>query len=125
MVTRSIFATMSVYEKILSRMFGIEAKPSRLMPYDKRIERVIKTTSEITGVSVADLLSKRRRNSDERHIAMYLSVKLLGCSYPEVGRAFGRDHTTVYYAVRKLDNRGKGRSRLTRYLKEVERCLTA
>jgi len=116
---------ISVYEKILSRMFGIEAKPSRLMPYDRRIEKVIKTTSEVTGVSVADLLSKRRHNADERHIAMYLSIKLLGCSYPEVGRAFGRDHTTVYYACKKLDKRGRGRTKVNRYLKEVEQCLTA
>jgi len=116
---------VSVLEKIISRMFGTEVKPSRLMPYDKRIEKVITTTSEVTGVPVADLLSKRRYNADERHIAMYLSVKLLGCSYPEVGRAFGRDHTTVYYAVRKLDKRGRGRTKVNRYLKEVEQCLTA
>ena len=115
----------SVYEKIISKMFGIEEKPSRLMPYDKRIEKVIRTTSEVTGVSISDLLSKRRYNSSERHIAMYLSVRLLGCSYPEVGRAFGRDHTTVFYAVKKLDKRGRGRSKVNRYLKEVERCLSA
>ena len=89
-----------------------------------------------------ELLSKRRLNATERHIAMYLSVRLLGCSYPEVGRAFGRDHTTVmyavkkldkrgrdhtsvYYAVKKLEKRGRGRSKTTRILKEIEQCLSA
>lgn len=115
----------NVLDKAISIMFGGGEKPSRLMPYDKRIERVIKTTSEVTGVPVADLLSKRRLNADERHVAMYLSVRLLGCSYPEVGRAFGRDHSTVMYACKKLDKRGRGRTKVNRYLKEVERCLTA
>lgn len=116
---------MSVLEKIILKMLGNGEKPSRLTHYDKRIEQVIKVTSEVTGVPVLELLSKRRHNSTERHIAMYLSVKLLGCSYPEVGRAFGRDHTSVYYAVKKLDKRGRGRTKTTRILKEIERCLAA
>jgi len=116
---------MSVLEKIISTVFGNEVKPSRLTHYEQKIERVIKATSEVTGVPVADLLSKRRFNADERHIAMYLSVRLLGCSYPEVGRAFGRDHSTVMYACKKLDKRGRGRTKVNRYLKEVERCLSA
>ena len=115
----------NVLDRAISIMFGGGERTSRLTHYDKRIEKVIKTTSEVTGVPVADLLSKRRHNADERHIAMYLSIKLLGCSYPEVGRAFGRDHTTVYYACKKLDKRGRGRTKVNRYLKEVEQCLTA
>ena len=116
---------ISVLDRIIMKIFGSEEKASRLMHYDQRIEKVIKATSEVTGVPVADLLSKRRLNADERHIAMYLSVRLLGCSYPEVGRAFGRDHTTVYYACKKLSKRGRGRSKLNRHLAEVERCLSA
>jgi len=122
---RRYIVTMSVLEKIILKIFGSEKNASRLTHYDQRIEKVIKATSDVTGVPVADLLSKRRLNSDERHIAMYLSVRLLGCSYPEVGRAFGRDHTTVYYACKKLSKRGRGRSKLNRHLAEVERCLSA
>jgi len=116
---------MSVLETIISKLLGNEARQSRLTHYDQRIERVVQATSEVTGVPVMELLSKRRLNADERHCAMYLSVKLLGCSYPEVGRAFGRDHSSVYYAVKKLEKRGRGRSKTTRILKEIERCLAA
>ena len=122
---RRCIVTMSVLEKIILKIFGSEKSASRLTHYDQRIEKVIKATSDVTGVPVSDLLSKRRLNADERHIAMYLSVRLLGCSYPEVGRAFGRDHTTVYYACKKLSRRGRGRSKLNRHLAEVERCLSA
>jgi chromosomal replication initiator protein len=39
-----------------------------------------------------------------RHIAMFLMRRLSGYSYPAIGRHFGwRDHTTVLYAVRKID----------------------
>ena len=110
---------MSVLEKIISNLFGTVAKGYRSTHYDGRIEHVIKITSDVTGVPVADLVSKRRLNSDERHVAMYLAVRLLGCSYPEVGRAFGRDHTTVMYACKKIDNRGRGRTKLTRTLKKL------
>jgi len=116
---------MSVLEKIILKFLGKTERPYRSMHYDQRIEHVVKVTSEVTGVPILDLLSKRRLNADERHIAMYLSVRLLGCSYPEVGRAFGRDHTSVMYACKKLDRRGRGRTKLTRTLKEVERCLSA
>ena len=116
---------MSVLEKIILNLLGKGTSQSRLTHYDRRIDLVIATTSDVTGVSVLDLLSKRRTNANERHIAMYLSVRLLGCSYPEVGRAFGRDHTSVYYAVKKLEKRGRGRSKTTRILKEIERCLAA
>jgi len=115
----------SVLEKIISNLLGSGTSQSPSTHYDQRIERVVQVTSEVTGVPVLDLLSKRRLNADERHCAMYLSVKLLGCSYPEVGRAFGRDHTSVYYAVKKLEKRGRGRSKTTRILKEIERCLAA
>lgn len=125
MVPERSFVTMSVLEKIISNLFGIGERQSRLMRYDKRIEEIIKATSDVTGVRVVDLLSKRRTFARERHIAMYLSVRLLGCSYPEIGRAFGRDHTTVRYAFDKVSNRGRGRTKTNRYLKEIEQCLSA
>lgn len=33
---------------------------------------------------------------------MYLSRVVLGFSYPEIGKAFGRDHTTVMSACKKV-----------------------
>lgn len=46
---------------------------------------------------------RHRTFARPRQIAMYLSRKLTGQSYPQIGRAFGgRDHTTVLFACRKL-----------------------
>jgi len=116
---------MSVLEKIISLFFEKTKKPHRLTPFDSRVGRIIRITSEVTGVPEIELLSKRRQFSSERQIAMYLSVKLLGLSYPEVGRAFGRDHTTVIYSVRKIENRGRGRTKVNRCLKKITSKLSA
>ncbi len=37
-----------------------------------------------------------------RQIAMYCMVRGFGVSYAETGRRFGKDHTTVLYAVKKI-----------------------
>jgi chromosomal replication initiator protein len=57
-------------------------------------------------VSLDDILSARRTASvvRPRQIAMYLAKVLTPRSLPDIGRLFGRDHTTVLHAVRKITN---------------------
>ena len=55
---------------------------------------------------MADLHSKRRTRSvaRPRQVAMALAKQLTNHSLPEIGDAFGgRDHTTVLYACRKIE----------------------
>lgn len=56
------------------------------------------------GIELAELLSKRKTKSlaDVRHIAYYLSKILGQKGYPEIGRRFGRDHTTIMHGVQKI-----------------------
>ena len=50
----------------------------------------------------------QRRSSDiafPRQIAMYLAKQLTGQPLVEIGKAFGgRDHTTVIYAINKIED---------------------
>ena len=46
--------------------------------------------------------SKTRSLAQARQIAMYLCRELTDLSLPKIGQAFGRDHTTVIYAERKI-----------------------
>jgi hypothetical protein len=53
-------------------------------------------TARAAQVTVSEILSKKRSQSliRARHIAMLLCRDVLGMSYPEIGRAFRRDHTS-------------------------------
>lgn len=72
------------------------------------IDAIQKTVSEYFDLRIADMTSRRRPTNIAfpRQIAMYLSRKLTPCSLMEIGEAFGgRDHGTVIYAVRKVQQR--------------------
>ncbi len=64
----------------------------------------------VTGyyhISHKELISSRRARevARPRQIAMYLCKQLTTRSLPEIGRKFGkRDHTTVIYAVRRIED---------------------
>lgn len=70
------------------------------------IKSIQEIVAEYFGISLADLLGKRRdqRVVRPRQVAMYLCKEMIGASYPEIGAHFGgKDHTTVMHAFRKID----------------------
>ncbi len=61
------------------------------------------------GVSRLDIISHRRgRALEARKRAMWIARRLTGLSYPALGRAFDRSHTTVLHNVRSGDQAGWG-----------------
>lgn len=46
---------------------------------------------------------KNKGTSEARRIAMYLIRQLTNLSLPDIGREFGKDHSTVIYAIRKVE----------------------
>jgi chromosomal replication initiator protein len=65
---------------------------------------IITATAEHFGVSIEELRGpgKTRALAQSRQVAMYLCRELTDLSLPKIGQAFGRDHTTVMYAERKV-----------------------
>lgn len=47
---------------------------------------------------------KNKNTAEARQIAMYLVRKLTNLSLPDIGREFGRDHSTVIHAIRKVES---------------------
>ena len=47
---------------------------------------------------------KSKGVAEPRQVAMYLIRKLTNLSFPDIGKEFARDHTTVIYAVDKITN---------------------
>ena len=46
---------------------------------------------------------KNKGTAEARQIAMYMIRKLTNLSLPDIGKEFGRDHSTVLYAIRKVE----------------------
>jgi chromosomal replication initiator protein len=70
------------------------------------IEEIQKRVAEHFRIRTSDMHSARRARAvaRPRQVAMYLSKQLTSRSLPEIGRKFGgRDHTTVMYAVQKIE----------------------
>jgi chromosomal replication initiator protein len=59
-----------------------------------------------------------------RQVAMYLAKQLTPRSLPEIGRKFGgRDHTTVIYAIRKIEELRTGDASLSEDIETLRRLL--
>lgn len=72
------------------------------------IDSIQKAVTSHYDLRLADMTSRRRPSNIAfpRQVAMYLSRKMTPCSLVEIGDAFGgRDHGTVIYAVRKVEQR--------------------
>ncbi len=70
----------------------------------------------------ANSLRTKKRSNDiayPRHIAMYLSREVLNESYPQIGDEFGRDHSTVMSAVRKIKENLSGDTELAEKIQEL------
>lgn len=75
---------------------------------DRRVtlDQIIKTCCEYYKIRQNDITgtSRARAVARPRQMAMYLSKSLTSRSYPEIARKLGgRDHTTVLYGVRKIE----------------------
>ena len=90
----------------------------------KDIQNII---SSYFNISVSELISdkKKRLYSYPRHLAMYLTRKYTDMSFLEIGYQFGnRDHSTVIYAIKKIE---KEKSKITSTsddLSNIENLLT-
>jgi len=71
-------------------------------------ENIQKAVAEHFGVKVSELRSDRKHKviAMPRQVAMYLMRNMTRCSFPDIGQRFGgRDHTTVMYAVKKIEKK--------------------
>ncbi len=123
---------MNVFGKILKKWFGtttartltaseIEAPKHHCLP---PMERIIRATCTVTGITRNELLSGRRPAEfvHARHIAMYLAREYTTLSLPQIGRAMNKDHTTVHYVANKMAKRGRGATKVNRDLAAVKKA---
>lgn len=85
------------------------------------IATIIAATAEYFETSVEELRGpgKTRAVAMPRQIAMYLCRELTDLSLPKIGQAFGRDHTTVMYAEKKIRKEMASRREVFDHVKEL------
>jgi chromosomal replication initiator protein len=82
---------------------------------------IMAATAEYFETTIEELRGpgKTRALAQSRQIAMYLCRELTELSLPKIGQAFGRDHTTVMYAEKKIRNEMAERREVFDHVKEL------
>lgn len=67
------------------------------------LDEINAAVAEAFGVSVGDILGadRTREVANPRQCAFFLARKHTKLSYPQIGRGYGRDHTTVLHGVKR------------------------
>ncbi|RIH85221.1 Chromosomal replication initiator protein DnaA [Meiothermus luteus] len=109
----------AVAAKALSDVFA--ATESSLAPED-----ILKAVAEYYGLRVEEIrgMGRRKEVVIPRQVAMYLIRELTHASLPEIGQFFdGRDHTTVLYAIQKIQESSESDPSLQQALKSIRERL--
>ena len=82
---------------------------------------IMAATAEYFDTTLEELRGpgKTRALAQSRQIAMYLCRELTDLSLPKIGQAFGRDHTTVMYAQKKILNEMTHKREVFDHVKEL------
>lgn len=89
-------------------------------------DSIVKAVASYFEVDADAVLGPRRQRSlvTARHVSMWMCRKHTERSFPELGRFFNRDHTTVQHGVRKIDTDLKrGDAELRRAVQFIEQAL--
>lgn len=69
------------------------------------LDPILEEVAQLTGQSREQIMGQGRGAdiSRARQTAMFVCRVRLGLSYPELGRLFGRDHSTIIHAIKKIE----------------------
>jgi chromosomal replication initiator protein len=108
--------------------FARETLKDMLAAYERlvTIDNIKRQVSNYYNLRITDLSSERRTRSlaRPRQIGMALAKELTQHSLPEIGRAFGKDHTTVLHACKKVAELRKDDARVREDYENLLRLLS-
>ena len=89
------------------------------------VDRIIKAVAEAFNISSSDIRGKKRTKNIAwpRQVAMYIINHLGEYSMNEIGNEFSRDHTTVIYAIQKVEDSIKSNPMLEPLIQKIEENL--
>jgi chromosomal replication initiator protein len=90
------------------------------------VEAVQKAVCDYFGVKMQDLKAKKRTKeiANARQIAMYIAKQHTQHSLSEIGKCFGgKDHATVIYACKQIEEKRRKDENLNKSIENVERRI--
>lgn len=90
--------TLALAQDVLRNVIGGEERAVT-------VDAILKFVGEYYGLRVSELkaASNSRTVVIPRQVAMYLCKQLTSASLPDIGRAFGKHHSTVIHSIRKVE----------------------
>jgi chromosomal replication initiator protein len=123
-----LLASAQITGRPMSVDFARETLKDMLAAYERlvTIDNIKRQVSTYYNIRVSDLSSKNRSRSvaRPRQIGMALAKELTQHSLPEIGRAFGKDHTTVLHACRTITELRKNDSRVREDYENLLRLMS-
>ena len=97
----------------------------RVEPRRLTCEDVISAVANYYTISVEDIMGARRNReiTVPRQVAMYLCRTLADVSFPRIGDAFKRDHSTIQHGCDKVEQELKTDATLASQVSDISRQL--
>jgi chromosomal replication initiator protein len=98
---------------------------NKTKPENVSIDRIIKAVAEAFNISSSDIRGRKRTKNIAwpRQIAMYIINHMCEYSMNEIGNEFGKDHTTVIYAIQKVEDSIKSNPMLEPAIQKIEESV--
>lgn len=125
-VLNRLAALHAFYNKPITMAF-IQERMSDIIPPPApppTADVIIARVAEHFHIRGADIKGNRRpaNIAYPRQIAMYLTRRVTGLSFPEIGREFDKDNSTVQYACKKIESEALTNPNLRAELEMLERA---
>ena len=121
---------LSAYANLISGRVTVELCKALLGSQLSRggqvdVEQIMKACAEYFRVPLAEIKGPKREKqiARARQTAMYLTRRLINLSFPDIGRRFGRDHSTVMTACRRVPELMAEDTEFRRIVETLEREL--
>ena len=116
------------YSDLVRREITLEVVKEQLSylnttkPENVSVDRIIKAVAEAFNISSSDIRGRKRTKNIAwpRQIAMYIINHMCEYSMNEIGNEFQKDHTTVIYAIQKVEDSIKSNSMLEPLIQKIE-----
>ncbi len=86
---------------------------------------IVKAVAKYFEMDADSLLSKNKSQEFiiPRQIAMYMVREMTNLSFPQIGKFFGKDHSTVMHATKKLEEKMKTDNDLKTQIQDVKNSI--